>query len=349
VSTDPSEAIRQRIRTDGPITFATYMELALYGPGGYYEEPPVGADGDFVTSPHVHPAFGLFVARALKTLADDLGSPEPLRVTEVGAGDGTLASQIVRELDAAYTAVEISAGARRALAKIDGLAVRERLAAPVDLVLAHELLDNLPFRSIRGGHELVIDLDGDALIEMPAPIDDELAAVLHGIDTTDDLVAPIGALAFVDELAGVLTRGYALLIDYGDEAGAGGEPHGYRGHRIVGDVLSAPGTTDITSGVDFGWVARHAKRRGLQAFPSVLQRDALLALGFEPWYREELARQQELLTSGQSLEAVRTWSARSRAMMLVDPGALGRMRWLLLATPGLPEPDWLREARPKTD
>ena len=95
MSTDPSEAIRQRIRTDGPITFATYMELALYGPGGYYEEPPVGADGDFVTSPHVHPAFGMFVARALKTLADDLGSPEPLRVTEVGAGDGTLAGQIL--------------------------------------------------------------------------------------------------------------------------------------------------------------------------------------------------------------------------------------------------------------
>lgn len=349
MGTDPAAAIRERIRTDGPITFATFMELALYGPGGFYEDPPVGADGDFVTSPHVHPAFGMFVARALTALADALEAPAPLRVTEVGAGDGTLAGQIMRELDAAYTAVEISTGARRALTQVDGLAVRERLVAPVDLVLAHELLDNLPFRLIRGDHELVIDLDGEALIERPAPMDEELAAVLRGIDTSDDLVVPLGALAFVDELADVLTRGYALLIDYGDAAGAGGEPHGYRGHRIVGDVLAAPGTTDITAGVDVGWVARHAERRGLQAFPSVLQRDALLALGFEPWYRQELVRQQDLLRDGQGLEAVRTWSARSRAMMLVDPGALGRMRWLLLATPGLPEPDWLREARPKTD
>jgi len=349
VGTDPAAAIRERIRSTGPITFATFMELALYGSGGFYEDPPVGADGDFVTSPHVHPAFGMFLARALAALAEALATSEPLRITEVGAGDGTLAGQIMRELDASYTAVEISAGARRALAQIDGLAVRERLVAPVDLVLAHELLDNLPFRLIRGDHELVVDLDGDGLIERPAPIDEELAAVLHGIDTTDDLVVPVGALAFIDDLADVLTRGYALAIDYGDEAGAGGEPHGYRDHRIVGDVLSAPGTTDITSGVDFGWVARHAERRGLQAFPSVMQRDAMLALGFEPWYREELARQQELLTGGQGLEAVRTWSARSLAMMLVDPGALGRMRWLVLATPGLPEPDWLREARPKTD
>jgi hypothetical protein len=82
----------------------------------------------------------------------------------------------------------------------------------------------------------------------------------------------------------------------------------------------------------------------------VCQTDALLALGFEPWLDGELARQQEQLAGGQGLEAVRTWSARSRASLLVDPGALGRMRWLLLATPELREPDWLRRARDrKTD
>jgi len=347
VGTDPAEAIRNRIRTDGPITFATFMELALYGPGGFYEDPPVGTDGDFVTSPHVHPAFGMFLARALTGLADGLATPGPLRVTEVGAGDGTLARQIVDELDTAYTAVEISAGARRALSRIDGLEVRERLTAPVDVVLAHELLDNLPFRLVRAGHEVVIDLRGAELIERPAPIDDELAAVLDGVDTTEELVVPLGALTFIDELAGVLARGYALVIDYGDEAGAGGAPHGYRDHRIVGDVLAAPGTTDITAGVDLGWVARHAERRGLRAFPAVRQSDALRALGFEPWYRGELTRQQEHLASGRGLDAVRTWSARSRASMLIDPGGLGRMRWLLLATPELPEPDWLRDAGPK--
>ena len=117
------------------------------------------------------------------------------------------------------------------------------------------------------------------------------------------------------------------------------------------DILAAPGAADITAGVDLGWVARHAEHRGLHAFPSVRQTDALLALGFEPWLRGELARQQEQLAERpQGLEAVRTWSARSRASLLVDPGALGRMRWLLLATPELPEPDWLRRAQDrKTD
>jgi hypothetical protein len=35
------------------------------------------------------------------------------------------------------------------------------------------------------------------------------------------------------------------------------------------------------------------------------------------------------------------WSGRHRASLLVDPSALGRHRWLLLATPGLPAPGWL--------
>jgi SAM-dependent MidA family methyltransferase len=118
----------------------------------------------------------------------------------------------------------------------------------------------------------------------------------------------------------------------------------------VEDLLAAPGAADITAGVDLGWVARHAEQRGLHAFPAVRQSDALLALGFEPWLREELARQQEQLAGGRGLEAVRTWSGRSRASLLVDPGALGRMRWLLLATPELPEPAWLRRAQDrKTD
>jgi NADH dehydrogenase [ubiquinone] 1 alpha subcomplex assembly factor 7 len=350
VGTDPAEAIRERIRTDGPITFATFMELALYGPGGFYEDPPVGADGDFVTSPHVHPAFGSFVARALAALAGALGSPDPLRVTEVGAGDGTLARQILTELDAAYTAVEISSGARRALADIDGLEVRERLTAPVDLVLAHELLDNLPFRRVRGTpdgpREVRVGTIGDRLVEVltdPRTSDDlDLAAT--GLEPDEETVVPDGAFAFVDELSNVLTHGYALLIDYGELGSAGGATHGYRGHRVVDDPLDTPGEADITAGVDIAAIAARAEAGGLTAFPVVTQHRALMALGFEAWVREELARQVALLDERDGLGAVRAWTGRSRATLLADPASLGRFKWLLLATPGLPAPSWLESA-----
>src|SRR4029079_17387306 len=112
-------------------------------------------------------------------------------------------------------------------------------------------------------------------------------------------------------------------------------------HRPVEDLLDRPGSTDITSGLDFELIRAHVERHGLIAFPSVTQRHALTSLGFDRWVHEQLRRQAELLDGGEGRDAVRAWGGRSRATLLVDPSALGRLRWLLLATPGLGSPSWI--------
>jgi NADH dehydrogenase [ubiquinone] 1 alpha subcomplex assembly factor 7 len=338
MSYEAAEAIHAAIWDHGPIEFAEFMELALYGRGGFYERPPVGAGGDFVTSPHVHPVFGSMVAKALRSFHTGLGSPEPFRIAEVGAGDGTLAGQLLRELDdldVDYTAAEVSPGAREALGAIDGVRVATELSDRPHVVLAQELLDNLPFNRVRGDREIRVGLEGDRLVEVEVPWDAEPAP------PDAETLVPVGAFAFVARLADVLTRGYALLIDYGGVGTTGGGFHGYREHRIVEDVLTDPGSSDITAGVDFALIAGRAEGRGLMAWSSITQHDALLALGFEEWLRTELERQTSQLDAKEGLEAVRTWGGRSRATLLVDPTALGRLRWLVLATPDMPRPDWL--------
>jgi SAM-dependent MidA family methyltransferase len=338
MSEQVAEAIRGAIRDHGPITFAEFMERALYGPGGFYEDPPVGASGDFVTSPHVHPVFGAMLGTAVAELFAFLGEAEPIRIAEVGAGDGTLATQVLgalagREVD--YQAIDVSAGAREILHAVDGVRVGTAISDAPHVVIANELLDNLPFRRVRGDREVRIGVDGDRFVEIETP--------WHGEPGPADIetIVPVDALAFVDRLATTITRGYALLIDYGDVGTPGGDIHGYRDHRVIEDMLADPGSTDITSGVDFAQIANRAEQRGLIAFPTVTQHDASLALGFEAWLRGELDRQTSQLDAREGLEAVRTWSGRSRATLLIDPSALGRLRWLLLATPGLPAPDWL--------
>ena len=107
------DAVLAAVRDHGPISFAEFMEIALYGPGGFYETPPVGEHGHFVTSPHVHPIFGRLVGEALRSMWESLGRPAPFRVIEVGAGDGTLAAQIIdslRDVPKSYLAVERSPG-----------------------------------------------------------------------------------------------------------------------------------------------------------------------------------------------------------------------------------------------
>ena len=298
----------------------------------------MGPTGDFVTSPHVHPVFGAMVGRAVRELRDALGGPVPLHIAEVGAGDGTLAAQILGELDdldVDYEAIDVSPGARSAFATIERVRTAADLTAGPHVVVANELLDNLPFRRLRGDREIRVGLDGERFVEVETPWDGEPGPA------GGEMLVPVGAFAFIDRLARTLERGYALLIDYGAVGSPGGDIHGYRDHRVVEDVLADPGSSDITAGVDFASIARHAEERGLVAFPSITQHDALLALGFEAWQREELARQTALLADRDGLEAVRTWSGRSRATLLIDPSALGRLRWLLLASPGLPSPSWL--------
>jgi NADH dehydrogenase [ubiquinone] 1 alpha subcomplex assembly factor 7 len=350
MTSDVRSAIRAAIEDHGPITFAEYMQLALYGPGGYYEHPPVGAAGDFVTSPHVHPIFGELLANGIRELWTNLGSPEPFRLVEVGAGDGTLARQLLAALadvPVSYTAVEISNEARDALASIDGIEVLDELPRTADVVLAHELLDNLPFRVVRGGREVRIASSDDRFREELVELDEELADDVAelgaaGIEIAEgDVVVPVGAFTFIDRLATMVRPGYALLIDYGGVGSKAGEVHGYRRHRLVEDPLRDPGATDVTAGVDFTAIARRATIAGLGAHGPISQHDALLALGFERWIRDELGRQHEQLERRDGIEAVRTWSGRSRATLLADPAALGRLRWMLLASAGLPAPRWM--------
>jgi NADH dehydrogenase [ubiquinone] 1 alpha subcomplex assembly factor 7 len=358
------DAVVSAIRDHGPISFAEFMQHALNGPGGFYEDPRIGPSGAFVTSPHVHPVFGQLLGRAVRDLHTLLGRPEPFRLVEIGAGDGTLARQLLDELGGRgtrYTAVETSPGARKRLAEIRDLEVEEDLPAAADVVLAHELLDNLPVRVVRGDREVRIGLEGERLTEVVVPLDrslgslaaaarprladatfDEGPVALAGDNGDEaDVVVPVGAFDVVDRISDMLSPGFALLIDYGDVGSTGGPIHGYRGHRIVDDVLADPGSSDVTVGVDFDAIARRAEMRGLRAFTPVTQRDALVALGFEHWVRTELERQRTLLDEGAGTQAVRTWSDRSRATLLVDPAALGRLRWMLLASPTLSPPAWV--------
>ena len=88
--------IRDEIERDGPITFARFMDLALYDPdGGYYrsEAARPGRDGDFLTAPEAHPIFGAALSRAVADAWDRLDRPDPFVLREYGAGTGTLAAR----------------------------------------------------------------------------------------------------------------------------------------------------------------------------------------------------------------------------------------------------------------
>src|SRR5690606_380092 len=120
-------------RAGGSLSFAEFMQLALYAPGlGYYTagSAKLGPGGDFVTAPEISPVFGRVLARQAAQVLAGLPSRQ---VLELGAGSGALAVQVLEALaehDLAperYAILEVSADLRE---RQEALIRRER---PADL------------------------------------------------------------------------------------------------------------------------------------------------------------------------------------------------------------------------
>ena len=107
-------AIADDIRASGPITFARFMELALYHPqSGYYTratdsnghaqaavdsdaEHLIGWSGDYYTTPDVHPIFSQALARQLNQIDTVVGQRDPFTIVEMGPGKGLLARDLLK-------------------------------------------------------------------------------------------------------------------------------------------------------------------------------------------------------------------------------------------------------------
>lgn len=92
-----AEKIRAEIAARGAISFARFMELALYCPDcGYYEkeDDSIGRRGDFQTSVSVGPVFGELLAFQFAEWLARLPS-ERVQIVEAGAHDGRLAADIL--------------------------------------------------------------------------------------------------------------------------------------------------------------------------------------------------------------------------------------------------------------
>ncbi len=335
-----ADVLRARIDQDGPMTFAEFMDSALYHPAlGFYARPSVGEQGHFVTSPHLSPVFGILLARQVEDIWELLGRPDPFAVVEAGAGDGTLARQILDALPEPvreairYEAVERSDGARTALTAsgIDAFSDLDEVPkGRAGFVLANELLDNLPFHRVRatedGMVELYVDRKEEGFLLVEGPLSDPaLASDVPSLAPGAEWVARPEAPRFLDRAVALLDRGYVWTADYAIHASTDGtvSVHGYRGQRLDEDVLEGPGSKDITAGVDFEALRRHAQAATLPVWGPVSQREALLALGFREVDRRAQARQQEAIAARRGIDALRIYSNRTRANQLVAKEGLG--------------------------
>ena len=95
----PLEAeIRRRIELAGPMPVAQYMALCLTDPrhGYYVTRDPLGAAGDFITAPEISQMFGELIGLWCAATWKIMGSPENVRLVELGPGRGTMMLDALR-------------------------------------------------------------------------------------------------------------------------------------------------------------------------------------------------------------------------------------------------------------
>jgi len=334
-----ADRLRELIAAEGPLRFDRYLEVALYGEAGFYATTGRAGrrGGHFITSPEVGPLFGAVLARALDAWWDDLGRPDPFTVVDAGAGPGTLARAVraarPRCLDAMrHVAVEVSA-AQRALhpAEVES---RPDLPGPgvIGVVVANELLDNLPFRLLvfdGRWREATVAVAADRFVEVLVDVEDLPSWVPptapHGARIPWQQVAG----AWVAQARATLVRGRVLAIDYvtprtADLAAAPWRTwlRTYRAHERGGHYLAAPGEQDVTAQVALDQLP---VPDGVRTQSQFLQRwgiDELVDEGRRAW---DLAR------SRPDVAAMAMRSRVREAEALLDPDGLGgflALEWL---------------------
>ena len=246
-------AVRRRIARHGPITFADYMDAALYGPGGYYTRADANPPADYYTAPQVHPAFGALLAIQLFHCWTLLERPRPFDIIEPGAGNGLLCRDILTAAaflpDGFAAAIRYTlcdrrphpgweqgfANARRIPGDFISAAALRLSGNGIGCVISNELLDALPVHRVLMCDGLLQELyvaiapdvaDGyeGPLIERAGPPSTPLLQRRLdnlGIALSDGQTAEICLLLddWAASAAGALpSSGFVITIDYGREA-----------------------------------------------------------------------------------------------------------------------------------
>jgi SAM-dependent MidA family methyltransferase len=298
----------------GHISFARYMELALFAPGlGYYSagSHKLGKEGDFVTAPLISPLFAQCIARQCQQVLFEMVNGSML---ELGAGTGQLACDLLLELERLdslpehYFILEISAELRERqqqllqehcahlLSRVEWL---DQLPTSKmkGIILANEVLDAMPVHCFR--------IEDDAILERSVTFNENGFAWQVTTPTSPTFIQQVETILaecpfntgyeseinlmladWIKTLGDRLEQGMMLLIDYGFGRREYYHPDRQEGtlmcfyqHHHHANPFVWPGLQDITAHVNFTTVAESAMDAGLRVAGYTTQASFLLACG----------------------------------------------------------------------
>jgi SAM-dependent MidA family methyltransferase len=348
------DLIRETIQRQGPVSFAWFMEQALYHPeSGFYSSGrcAIGRHGDYFTNISVGSLFGRLLAAQFVQMWELLDRPQEFTVVEQGAHHGDFARDVLRaahehapEFFAAlrYRIIEsfpvLQSKQASALGsfheKVKWNESLDQLPAFSGLHFSNELIDAMPVHLIAAGSgqwlEKYVTVTSNGFEFVLGPISteklrDHLGKIPAPPESSYETEINLAALDWIETLASKLERGFVLAVDYGfprHEFYAPERTMGtlrcYAQHRIVASPFANVGQTDITSHVDWTSLAERAEDYSLRVAGFTDQHHFITAL----------------VANSMKDEFIETEALEQRRVLqtLLHPGLLGRtFQFLVLA------------------
>ncbi|AHA27419.1 class I SAM-dependent methyltransferase [Candidatus Liberibacter americanus] len=310
MSNELTEKIVNLIKINGPITVDRYFLLCLSDHEfGYYNTcNPFGSSGDFITAPEISQIFGEMLAIFLISSWEKHGSPNSVRLIEMGPGRGTMMLDIIRVIRKLkpyfFSALSIhfveNSKRLRFIQKQKLSSFIDKISWHFDLndvpngftfIIANEFFDSLPIKQfiIRkdGIRERAIDIDSNQCLvfsEIDLEIEDNFISFCDYDYGSIFEVSPFrdDAMRSVSNRL-VLEGGTALIIDYGHlQSGIGDTMQAIKDHKYDHPLMN-PGMADLSSHVDFQRLSSVAKLHKLYINGCTTQRKFLEGLGI--WQR----------------------------------------------------------------
>ncbi len=307
--------ITSEIKQNGAISFAKFMNMALYEPGlGYYSAGlnKIGSAGDFITASELGSLFAQCHAVVFADVLKQLKAPQ---IVELGAGTGQFCCDLLMTLNELnclplkYIIIEVSADFRQVQQqKIESLppAIRNCVEwsdqppqhAYEGIVFANEVLDALPVEVFKyepsGYQQLMLKFDGNQYTEHWQPFTAEMSKRLNQMQLNlpvgyrSEFLPQLGA--WLSSVSDHLTKGLIMLVDYGYGRSTYYHPQRTMGtlvcqrrHQANFDPYQDVGLQDITAFVDFTAVAEALESTGFTLAGYTTQGDFLVDAGIDQW------------------------------------------------------------------
>ncbi len=355
--TDLISEIKKQIEKKGRITFAEFMDIALYWPGkGYYTSENVrwGKDGDYLTSIDVSPVFGRLLAYQINEMWQNLGSPPQFSIIEVGAGREELSFHIrdtIKKLfPEFYKAVDFQLVDVNPI-HIQKLEERTSFHSSIEdikpgitgCIISNELIDAFPVHRVvemDGLKEIYVGYEDAGFMEIrgelsTSGLNDYLEKIGIKLEQGQKAEINLKALDWIKSIGALLERGFVITIDYGLPArelfrhNRNGNLLCYYRHTMNNNPFHQIGYQDITAKVDFTSLAAAGRDAGLEVTGFTTQFHFFMGIGALGEFKEV-----EELNMG-NLDAFQ-WNQGIKDLML--PGGMGDDFKVLIQHKGVEAP-----------